>query len=41
VAWNFEKFLVAKDGSVIARYKSNVEPDSAELSAAIEAAIAA
>ena len=41
VAWNFEKFLVAKDGSVIARYKSNVEPDSAELTAAIEAAIAA
>ena len=41
VAWNFEKFLVGKDGTVLGRYKSNVEPDSAELSAAIEAAIAA
>ena len=41
VAWNFEKFLVGKDGSVIARYKSGVEPDSAELKGAIEAALAA
>ena len=41
VAWNFEKFLVGKDGSVIARFKSGVEPDSAELKGAIEAALAA
>jgi len=41
VAWNFEKFLVGKDGSVIARFKSNVEPDGAELTSAIEAALAA
>ena len=41
VAWNFEKFLVGKDGSVIARYKSGVEPDSTELKSAIEAALAA
>jgi len=41
VAWNFEKFLVGKDGTVIARYKSDVEPDSAELKGAIEAALAA
>ena len=41
VAWNFEKFLVGKDGTVIARYKSGVEPDSAELKSAIEAALAA
>jgi len=41
VAWNFEKFLVGKDGSVIARFKSGVEPDAAELKAAIEAALAA
>ncbi|MCP9775710.1 glutathione peroxidase [Cyanobium sp. WAJ14-Wanaka] len=40
VAWNFEKFLIGKDGSVLGRYKSNVEPDSAELKAAIEAALA-
>ena len=41
VAWNFEKFLIGKDGAVLARFKSNVEPDSAELKAAIEAALAA
>jgi glutathione peroxidase len=41
VAWNFEKFLVGKDGTVLGRFKSNVEPDSAELKAAIEAALAA
>ncbi len=41
VAWNFEKFLVGKDGQVIARFKSGVEPDSSELKAAIEAALAA
>ncbi|MEI6032397.1 MAG: glutathione peroxidase [Synechococcaceae cyanobacterium ELA739] len=41
VAWNFEKFLVGKDGSVLARFKSGVEPDSSELTQAIEAALAA
>ncbi len=41
VAWNFEKFLIGKDGTVLARFKSNVEPDSAELKGAIEAALAA
>lgn len=41
VAWNFEKFLIGKNGTVLARFKSNVEPDSAELKGAIEAALAA
>ncbi|MEB3354703.1 MAG: glutathione peroxidase [Cyanobacteriota bacterium] len=41
VAWNFEKFLVGKDGSVLARFKSGIEPDSAEVKTAIEAALAA
>ena len=41
VAWNFEKFLVGRDGTVIARYKSGVAPDSAELTGAIEAALKA
>jgi len=40
VAWNFEKFLVGKDGSVIGRFKSGVAPESGELAAAIEAALA-
>ena len=41
VAWNFEKFLIGKDGTVLGRFKSSVEPESAELSGAIEAALAA
>jgi glutathione peroxidase len=41
VAWNFEKFLIGKDGSVLARFKSAVEPTAAELTSAIEAALAA
>ena len=41
VAWNFEKFLIGKDGTVVGRFKSAVEPDSADLKAAIEAALAA
>jgi glutathione peroxidase len=40
VAWNFEKFLVGRDGTVLGRFKSAVEPDSVELKAAIEAALA-
>ena len=39
VAWNFEKFLVGKDGSVIARYKSDATPEA--LKAPIETALAA
>jgi glutathione peroxidase len=41
VAWNFEKFLIGKDGTVLARFKSGVAPDAGELTAAIEAALAA
>lgn len=36
VAWNFEKFLVNKQGEVVARYKSAVSPDSPDLIGAIE-----
>ncbi len=41
VAWNFEKFLIAKDGTVLGRFKSAVEPEAPELMAAIESALAA
>lgn len=41
VKWNFNKFLVGRDGRIIARFDSKVEPTSAELSAAIESALAA
>ncbi len=39
VGWNFEKFLVSKDGKVLQRFGSDVAPDSPELMAAIEAAL--
>ncbi len=41
VAWNFEKFLIGRDGTVLARFKSAIEPESRELIDAIEAALAA
>ena len=40
VAWNFEKFLIGRQGEVIARYKSEVEPLSREMLSAIETALA-
>ena len=40
VAWNFEKFLVGRNGHVVGRFSSRVEPESAELTAAIESALA-
>ena len=39
VKWNFGKFLVGKDGKVISRYDSGVEPDDAKLAEAIEKAL--
>jgi glutathione peroxidase len=39
VQWNFTKFLVDKNGKVIQRFDSAVEPDSPEVIAAIEAAL--
>lgn len=36
VQWNFEKFLVAPDGTVVARFRPTVEPESPELIEAIE-----
>ena len=38
VKWNFEKFLVAPDGSV-SRFRPTVEPDDPAVIAAIEAAL--
>ena len=40
VGWNFEKFLIGKDGAVVGRFKSGVAPDDAKLVKAIEAALA-
>lgn len=40
IGWNFEKFLIGKDGKVIGRYKSNIEPLADALKADIEKALA-
>lgn len=40
VLWNFEKFLIARDGSVAARFTPGTTPDDPELVAAIEAELA-
>ena len=36
VEWNFEKFLINSEGDAIARFKSSVEPNSVEITKAIE-----
>ncbi len=41
ISWNFEKFVVGKDGRVVGRFKSKVAPDAPELVAAIEQALSA
>ena len=40
VLWNFEKFLVGRDGSVVGRFAPGVAPDDAALVGAIEAELA-
>jgi glutathione peroxidase len=40
VSWNFEKFLVNKQGEVVARFKSAVPPNDSQLIAAIERELA-
>ena len=41
IEWNFAKFLVGRDGKVIARFSSRTKPDSEEVIAAIKTAIEA
>lgn len=41
ILWNFEKFLVARDGRVLARFAPDITPDSPVLLAAIESALSA
>jgi glutathione peroxidase len=40
IRWNFEKFLIGRDGQVVARFAPQTEPESAEVVAAVEAALA-
>lgn len=41
IGWNFTKFLVGRDGKIVARFDSGTEPDSREMIKAIESALAA
>lgn len=40
VTWNFEKFLIANDGSVVGRFRPGTEPEAPEVITAIEAQLA-
>jgi len=40
IHWNFTKFLIGRDGKVLARFEPKVAPDSPELTQAIEKALA-
>jgi glutathione peroxidase len=40
IAWNFEKFLVSRDGKIVKRFLTGVEPSDPELVAAVEAELA-
>ncbi|MGE2836830.1 glutathione peroxidase [Mycobacterium sp. SMC-4] len=39
IQWNFEKFLIAPDGSVVKRFRPRTEPDAPEVISAIEAVL--
>ncbi len=41
VLWNFEKFLVGKDGTAVARFAPNLPPNDPRIVSAIESALAA
>jgi len=40
IGWNFEKFLIGKDGKLVRRFATRTQPDDAEVIAAIEKALA-
>ena len=40
VRWNFGKFLIGRDGKAIARFEPATQPDSAEVTGAVEKALA-
>ena len=39
VQWNFEKFLIGPDGTVVNRFRPQTEPDAPEVLSAIEAVL--
>jgi glutathione peroxidase len=40
IEWNFEKFLIGRDGSVIGRFRPLTDPEAPEIVEAIEASLA-
>lgn len=40
IGWNFEKFIIGRDGSVVARISPKTHPDTPEVVAVIEKALA-
>jgi glutathione peroxidase len=36
VQWNFEKFLIDRDGNIISRFKNRIQPESDKITQAIE-----
>jgi glutathione peroxidase len=40
ISWNFEKFLIGRNGEIVARFKPRVKPDSPEVIQAIETELA-
>jgi glutathione peroxidase len=41
ITWNFEKFVVGRDGHVVARFSPGVEPEDPKVVAVLEAALRA
>ena len=39
IKWNFTKFLVGRDGKILARFETKVKPDAPEVVSAIEGAL--
>jgi len=40
ISWNFNKFVVGRDGKIVKRFDSKATPESAQVTGAIEAALA-
>ena len=40
IKWNFEKFLISKDGQIVGRFRSKVTPMGDEMTKAVEAELA-
>ncbi|MBV7696609.1 glutathione peroxidase [Streptomyces sp. TRM70350] len=41
IRWNFEKFLIGRDGTVVARFSPQTEPEAAQVVSAVERQLAA